>query len=71
MDLMSGFDIRLVFTLPPSDSTLQYKRCVHLVIKCLFYDNRRGLYSVHSCLSNHETNISKSLKQSKRFKDKI
>ena len=29
MDPMSGFDIRLVFTLPPSDSTLQYKRCVH------------------------------------------
>jgi len=24
------FDIRLVFTLPPRDSTLQYKRCVHL-----------------------------------------
>ena len=30
MDPMSGFDIRLVFTLPPSDSTLQYKRCIHL-----------------------------------------
>ena len=30
MDPMSGFDIRLMFTLPPSDSTLQYKRCVHL-----------------------------------------
>jgi len=30
MDPMSGFNIRLVFTLPPSDSTLQYKRCVHL-----------------------------------------
>ena len=30
MDPMSGFDIRLVFTLPPRDSTLQYKRCVHL-----------------------------------------
>ena len=27
---MSGFDIRLVFTLPPRDSTQQYKRCVHL-----------------------------------------
>ena len=25
MDPMSGFDIRLVFTLPPRDSTLQYK----------------------------------------------
>ena len=30
MDPMSGFDICLVFTLPPSDSTLQCKRCVHL-----------------------------------------
>ena len=30
MDLMSGCDIRLVFTLPPRDSTLHYKRCVHL-----------------------------------------
>ena len=29
MDLMSGCDIRLVFTLPPRDSTLQYTRCVH------------------------------------------
>ena len=29
MDPMSGFDIRLVFTLPPRDRTLQYKRCVH------------------------------------------
>ena len=27
---MSGFGIRLVFTLPPRDSSLQYKRCVHL-----------------------------------------
>jgi len=30
MDLMSGFDIRLLFTLPPRDSTLQYKGCAHL-----------------------------------------
>ena len=29
MDPMTGFDIRLVFTLPPRDRTLQYKRCVH------------------------------------------
>ena len=29
MDPMSGFDTRFVFTLPPKDSTLQYKRCVH------------------------------------------
>ena len=27
---ISGCDIRLVFTLPPRDSTLQYKRCEHL-----------------------------------------
>ena len=30
MDPMSGFDIRLKFTLPPRDSTLQYKRCLLL-----------------------------------------
>ena len=30
MDPMSGCDIRLVFTFPPKDSTLQYKNCVHL-----------------------------------------
>ena len=30
MDPMSVFDIRLVFTLPPRDSTLQYKRLLHL-----------------------------------------
>ena len=30
MDPMLGCDIRLVFTLPPRDSTLQYRRCVHL-----------------------------------------
>ena len=29
MDPMSGFDIRLVFTLPPRDNALHYKRCVH------------------------------------------
>ena len=29
MDPMSGFDIRLVFTLPPKDSTLQYKISVY------------------------------------------
>ena len=30
MDRMSGFDIRLVFTVPPRDSTMQYKRFWHL-----------------------------------------
>ena len=30
MDPISGCDIRLALTLPPRDSTLQYKRCVHL-----------------------------------------
>ena len=29
MDPRSGCNIRLVFTLPPRDSTLQYKRCVY------------------------------------------
>ena len=28
MDPRSGCNLRLVFTLPPRDSTLQYKRCV-------------------------------------------
>ena len=28
--LWHGCDIRIVFTLPPRDRTLQYKRCVHL-----------------------------------------
>jgi len=31
IDSMSGFDIRLVFTFPPKDSALQYKKCVHLL----------------------------------------
>ena len=30
MDPMPGFDIRRVFKLPPRDSTLQYKSCIHL-----------------------------------------
>ena len=30
IDSMSGCDIRLVFTFPPKDSTLQYKKCVHI-----------------------------------------
>ena len=30
MDSMSGCDIRLVFTFPPKENTLQYKKCVHL-----------------------------------------
>ena len=30
MDSMSGCDIRLVFTFPPKDITLQYKKSVHL-----------------------------------------
>ena len=30
MDPISGCNIRLVFTLPPKDSTLQWKKCVHL-----------------------------------------
>ena len=29
MDSMSGCDIRLVFTFPPKDSTLQYKKYVY------------------------------------------
>ena len=30
MDSMSGCGICLVFTFPPKDSTLEYKKCVHL-----------------------------------------
>ena len=46
MDPMSGCNIRLVFTLPPRDSTQQYKRCVHfwnnfLCITSLFLPIRR------------------------------
>ena len=33
MDPMSGCKISLVFTLPPRDSTLQFKRCAHLCNK--------------------------------------
>ena len=42
MDPISGFDIRLVFTLPPRDSTLQYKRCVHSEITFL---------ALHPCIA--------------------
>ena len=62
IDPMSGFDIRLVFTLPPSDSTLQYKRCVHfwnnfpcitslvVSIKAL-YDQQKMILSISYKLS--------------------
>ena len=43
MDPMSGFDIRLGFKLPPRDSTLQYKRCVHL------WNNFPCITSLHAC----------------------
>ena len=46
MDPMSGFDIRLVFTLPPRDSTLQYKRCVH------FWNNFPCITSSPLCLTS-------------------
>ena len=44
-DPMSGCDIRLVFTLPPRDSTLQYNRCVHynLVLHKLSNQELKGL----------------------------
>ena len=41
MDPMLDFDIRLVFTLPPRDSTLQYKRCV------FFWNNFPCITSLH------------------------
>jgi len=43
MDPMSGCNIRLVFTFPPRDSTLQYKRCVHL------WDNFPCITSSYVC----------------------
>jgi len=46
MDPMSGFDIRLVFTLPPRDSSLQYKRCVHL------WNNFPCIITLRWCLYN-------------------
>ena len=47
MDPMSGCDIRLVFTLPPRDSTLQYKRCVHLwnYFPCIIKYNKSILWN--------------------------
>ena len=47
MDPKSGFDIRLVFTLPPSDSTLQYKRCVH------FWNNFPCIKSLYKTITMH------------------
>ena len=50
MDPMSGWNIRLVFTLPPRDSTLQNKRCVHFWnnFPCIFNLGYRELYSTHT-----------------------
>ena len=57
MDPMSGSDIRLVFTLPPRDSTLQYKRCVHLwnnylciIILCTWVSNSMWIGHCHLCM---------------------
>ena len=53
MDPMSGFDIRLVFTLVPRNSTLQYLRCVHFwngfpcltsLTLCIIIRNLNGNY---------------------------
>ena len=48
MDPMSGFHIRLVFTLPPRDSTLQYKICVHLWNNFPCFLTMQGTKDVHS-----------------------
>ena len=63
MDPMSGCDIRLVFTFPPRDSTLQYKRCVLLwndfcciiTLAQTFYMDRlsRHIVSRHAMLRFH------------------
>ena len=60
MDLMSGCDIRLVFTLPPRDSTLQYKRCLHLWNNFPCISTLSGIMSVYTML------YFKTLSQQKR-----
>ena len=48
----AGCDIRIVFTFPPNDSTLQYKKCVHLwnnfpCIRTLSRSKQRELKTKH------------------------
>ena len=51
MDHMSGCNIRLyMFTLPPRDSTLQYKIYVHL------WDNFPCIITLISCIFNYKAN---------------
>ena len=51
MDPMSGFDIRLVFTLPPRGSTLEYKRCV------LLWNNFPCIITLPNCILIHSYTI--------------
>ena len=51
MDPMSVSDIRLVFTLPPRDSTLQYKRCVHL------WNNFPFIITLVVCINQHNKHL--------------
>ena len=51
MDPISGFDIPLVFTLPPRDSTLQYKNmCTLLKLLSLPYNFGFSNYIFHKLL---------------------
>ena len=47
MDSMSNCDIRLMFTFPPKDSTLQYKKCVHL------WNNFPCISTLLKCINNY------------------
>ena len=53
MDPMSGCNIRLVFTLPPRDSTLQYKRCVQLWNNSPYITPLSAYNSLYVCMTSH------------------
>ena len=62
MDPMSVSDIRLVFTLPPRDSTLQYKRGVHLwnnfpCIITLDWQIQSTVYSLQSTVYSLQSTV--------------
>ena len=70
---MSGFDIRLLFTLAPRDSTLQYKRCVHFEITFLAsplpvhkYDEKDSVNSVKLSLKSHPEWVTLYIKMMKK-----
>ena len=68
MDFMSGCDIRLVFTFPPKDSTLQYKKCVHLWNNFPSISTLINSIKINQIKSNRKTNLI-SLRQLKSAAD--